>query len=157
MKNLSLIVLKIFLVSGVLLGISSFTSEKNRIAEASMLKVKVTGVKSKEGNVHVLLFDQATGFPSNAAKAYKHVKAEANTGEVTIVIDKIPFGTYSIVAFHDKNSNEEFDKSWFGSPKENYGFSNIPGEYCGTPSFQQTSFKVNQKSSSIAINLMNVD
>jgi uncharacterized protein (DUF2141 family) len=157
MKNPLLTILTIFLVSGVILGISSFTSEKYRIAEVSTLIVKVTGVTSKEGKVHVLLFNQATGYPTNEAKAYKHVKAQANANELTITIDKIAYGTYSIVAFHDKNSNEEFDKSWFGSPKENYGFSNIPGEYCGTPSFQQTSFSVNQKTSIVTINLMNVE
>lgn len=157
MKSLLLLISKVILVSGVVLGISSFTLDNSRVLEESSLKVKVTGINSKEGNVHVLLFNQATGYPTNEAKAYKHVKAQANTNEVTITIDRLPFGTYSIVAFHDKNSNEEFDKSWFGSPKENYGFSNIPGEYCGTPSFQQTSFTVNQKSSAISINLMKVD
>jgi uncharacterized protein (DUF2141 family) len=123
----------------------------------SSLKVKVSGVKSTAGYVHVLLFNQAMGFPTNSAKAYKHVKAKAVPGEVTINVDNIAYGTYSIVAFHDTDADGEFDRSWFGSPQEDYGFSNIPGEFCGTPSFQQTSFRFAQASSTIAVKLMNVD
>lgn len=149
-------IFRALLASIVILGASSFTGKQITIPAETSLKVKVSEVKSAEGNVHILLFNQAAGFPTNPAMAYKHVKCKAASGEVIITIDKIPAGTYSIVAFHDKNVNEEFDKSWFGSPKEDYGFSNIPDEYCGTPSFQQTSFVVNQTASTISVKLISI-
>lgn len=96
------------------------------------------------------------GFPANEEMAYRHVKYKAAKGEVTLEMANIPFGKYAIVSFHDFDGNQRFDKSWFGSPKEDYGFSNIPSEYCGTPSFQQTSFEVNTTNNSISVKLMHI-
>jgi len=145
------------LTFAVLLGASAFTvNQVSETAEAS-LKVKVSGVKTTEGKIHILLFNQAIGFPANPAKAYKKVTVKATSGEVTTTIGMLPAGKYSIVAFHDKNGNDAFDKSWFGSPEEDYGFSNIPGEFCGTPSFQQTSFEVTLSANAITVKLINVE
>ncbi len=150
-------IFKTVLAVAVMLVMYSFTANKFQTPNEISLKVKVSSVKTAEGNIHVLLFNQAVGYPTNPAKAFKHIKGKATAGEVNITIDKLPAGTYSIVAFHDKNANEEFDKSWFGSPKEDYGFSNIPSEFCGTPSFQQTSFVVNPASNSVTVKLMNLN
>ena len=96
------------------------------------------------------------GFPMNEEMAYRHVKCKAEKGEATLDLPNIPSGKYAIVSFHDFDGNNRFDKSWYGSPKEDYGFSNIPGEFCGIPSFQQTTFVVNEASNSISLKLMNI-
>lgn len=150
-------IFKIILLCAAIIGVSSFTEGPFICGVEPFLKVKVSGVKGYEGNIHILLFDQAVGFPTNPAKAYKHIRSKVSLGEVSVTIENVPFGTYAIVSFHDRNSNEIFDKSWFGSPKEDYGFSNIPGEYCGTPSFQQTSFRVDQGANEVEIKLINVE
>lgn len=141
------------LIFGVISALSGFTFKPN--ANTS-LNVTVSGVRNSDGSVHVLLFNSATGYPSNPDRAYKHVKVNAVKGKVVLQLDNIPAGTYSVVSFHDKNNNGSFDKSWFGSPKEDYGFSNIPNEYCGTPSFQQTSFSVSGKNNTVTVKLMNI-
>ncbi len=145
-------IFKTLLAFAVILGASSFTFQST----LTTLKVKVTGIRSADGDVHVLIFNKAMGFPMNEEMAYRHVKCKVAKGEVTIDMANIPSGKYAIVSFHDFDSNNRFDKSWFGSPKEDYGFSNIPGEYCGTPSFQQTSFDANATNSSISVKLMNI-
>jgi uncharacterized protein (DUF2141 family) len=144
---------KIIAVVAVIFLSSSFTQPGGPVG----FKVKVTSIRSAQGSIHVFLFNSAAGYPTNHAKAYKHLVSKAATGEVTFSVGDIPEGTYSIVAFHDKNGNNSFDKTWYGSPKEDYGFSNIPGEFCGTPSFQQTSFKVSAQTNSVTVNLMNMD
>ncbi len=154
MKKKMQIISKVVLTFGIMLGLNGFTS--NKTVNPS-LSVTVSGVESSSGNVHVLLFNNATGYPINPDKAYKHLKAKAVKGQVVLEINNIPSGKYSIVSFHDKNSDGEFNKSWFGSPREDYGFSNIPYEFCGTPSFQETSFSVSEKSKNITVKLINVD
>lgn len=144
--------LKTLLAFAVILGASSFTFQST----LTTLKVKVTGIRSADGDIHVLIFNKATGFPMNEEMAYRHVKCKAAKGEVTIDMANIPSGKYAIVSFHDFDGNNRFDKSWFGSPKEDYGFSNIPNEFCGTPSFQQTCFEVSATNSSVSVNLMHI-
>ena len=156
MKKIVVSTSKVILMYFIVIGASSFTPKHHSKTSETSLQVKVSGIKSATGDVHVLLFNNPTGFPDNPAKAYKHLKGKAIVGELILTMGKIPSGTYSIVAFHDKNSNDHFDKSWFGSPREDYGFSNIPNEFCGTPSFQQTSFIVNQSSNTVSVKLMNV-
>ncbi len=150
MKNR--IIFKTLLAFSVILVASSFTFQSG----LTTLKVKVTGIRSADGDIHVLIFNKPMGFPMNEEVAYRHVKCKAAKGEVTLDIPNILFGKYAIVSFHDFDGNNRFDKSWFGSPKEDYGFSNIPGEFCGTPSFQQTSFVVNETNNSVLVKLMNI-
>jgi uncharacterized protein (DUF2141 family) len=120
------------------------------------LKITVEGIPSTKGQIYVLLFNQAIGFPMNQAKAYKKLKAKVNGNKAGLTAEQIPAGSYAIVAFHDENQNNTFDKSWLGSPRESYGFSSIQDEFCGTPSFQQTSFEVNGKSESVIVKLTNI-
>jgi uncharacterized protein (DUF2141 family) len=106
--------------------------------------------------VFVLLFNQAIGFPMNQAKAYKKLKGKVDGSKVSLMAENLPAGKYAIVAFHDANSNDNFDKSWLGSPRESYGFSSIQDEFCGTPSFQQTSFEVNGKANTVSVKLTSI-
>ena len=144
--------LKTLLAFAVILGASSFTFQSTHTS----LRVKVTGIRSADGDIHILIFNKAMGFPMNEDMAYRHVKCKAAKGEVTLDMANMPSGKYAISSFHDFDGNNRFDKSWFGSPVEDYGFSNIPGEYCGTPSFQQTSFDVNAASNSVSVKLMSI-
>ncbi len=144
------------LVSALAFTITAFTFNQTASTPSSTLKVNVTGITNGEGDIHLLIFNKPMGFPTNEEAAYRHIKQKAASGQISIALADLPNGTYSIVAFHDRNGNQRFDKSWFGSPKEDYGFSNIPGEFCGTPSFQQTSFVVSQTNSSITVKLINI-
>ncbi len=151
MKKQIRVASKIFVGLTALLAIAAFSP-----VPAHLLKVTVAGVRSADGYVHVLLYNNATGYPQNPAMAYKHMKVKAAKGQVAVGVESLPAGSYSIVAFHDQNSNNEFDKSWFGSPREDYGFSNVPGEFCGTPSFQQTSFQLGEGEQTVSVKLISV-
>lgn len=138
------------------LGISVLTSSftKERRVNTSSLSVSVSGIPSVSGNVYFLIYNQAIGYPSNPEKAYKKVITKVTGANQNVVIENLPSGNYSIVAFHDKNANNEFDKTWYGSPKESYGFTNTPNNFCGTPSFQQTSFQYDGKTATVKIQLI---
>jgi uncharacterized protein (DUF2141 family) len=137
-----------------LLGMSAFAPKTN--FGVHNLKISIEGIPTIKGQVYVLLFNQAIGFPMNQAKAYKKFKEKVNGNKLTIQVENLPAGKYAIVAFHDANSNDALDKNWLGSPRESYGFSNIQDEFCGTPSFQQTSFEVNDKSESVVVKFTSI-
>jgi uncharacterized protein (DUF2141 family) len=139
----------------VALGMSVLTTSftKKNYFPNSTLTVTVSGFTSASGNICVLLFNQSAGFPTNPDKAYKVIKTKVVSGAQDISIPDLPQGKYSVVVFHDKNANEKFDKNWLGMPKESYGFTNIPSDYCGTPSFEQTSFQISGNSHAVTIYL----
>lgn len=142
----------LLLALGISVLATSFTKEKT--VTTSSLNVSVSGIPSVLGNVYFLIYNQAIGYPSNPEKAYKKVITKVTGANQIVVIENLPSGNYSIVAFHDKNANNEFDKTWYGSPKESYGFTNTPNNFCGTPSFQQTSFQYNGKVETVKIQLI---
>ena len=145
-------VITLLLALGISVLASSFTNEKK--VNASSLSVSVSGISSVSGNMYFLIYNQAIGYPSNPEKAYKKVITKVTGVNQIIQIENLPSGNYSIVAFHDKNANNEFDKTWYGSPKESYGFTNTPNNFCGTPSFQQTSFQYDGKAAAVKIQLI---
>jgi uncharacterized protein (DUF2141 family) len=66
-----------------------------------------------------------------------------NTAECKI--EGVPFGTYAIKFYHDKNNNKILDKDFIGIPKEEYGFSNNAEAIFGPPEFDEAKFIVNKK------------
>jgi len=66
------------------------------------------------------------GFPSDTRKSFKYLKDSIKDRTSTVIFRNIPFGTFSIIAFHDENNNGKFDKTWYGMPKEGVGVPNNP-------------------------------
>ena len=144
----------LFVVIIASLAITSNYSQTEKQDGNTSLKVEIGNLQSNTGRVTILLFNNAKGFPVNPDLAYKIIRVEISKNKATTNLKGIPNGLYAIVVFHDENVNDKFDKSWFGSPKESYGFSNTPVEFCGTPSFDQTSFVLNNEPKTISINLI---
>jgi uncharacterized protein (DUF2141 family) len=118
------------------------------------LRVSVSALPATDGKVYLLIYNAASGFPSNPDKAYRVVSKSPEAQTTTLTVDNLPHGRYAIVAFHDRNGNTKMDKSFWGSPREPYGFSNIPGEFCGTPSFEQTAVTFDAQNTALSIKLI---
>jgi uncharacterized protein (DUF2141 family) len=144
----------LFVVFIASLAFNSNYKQPEKQAGNTFLQVEIENLPSSDGEVTILLFNNAKGFPVNPDLAYKinHVKISKN--KAITIWKELPKGSYAISVFHDKNGNGEFDKSWFGSPNESYGFSNIPVEFCGTPSFSQTAFSLDNEPETIIIKLI---
>jgi uncharacterized protein (DUF2141 family) len=136
------------------LAVSSNYGQTGKHNKETSLTIEIGNFPNNSGKAVILLYNSAKGYPVNPDLAYKINKTKISNNKASATWTGIPKGDYSISAFHDENDNSEFDKSWFGSPKESYGFSNIPGEFCGTPSFSQTSFKVGDEPKEIVIQLI---
>ncbi len=109
-------------------------------APTSKLTIIVKNLKNADGNVGVTLFDSEEKFLDEGID--KMVKCNAN-GQVEIVYENVPNGTYAVSVMHDENGNGELDTALFGIPTEPYGFSNNARGQFGPPSFEDTKFTLN--------------
>ena len=116
-------------------------------AVAATVTVDVHNIETR-GEMHLAIYDDADVFENDngekggAAKGIIDGVIEAvGTGTATYIFD-LPNGTYAIGIFVDVNYNNEMDRTFFGVPKEQYGFSNDAKGSFGPPSFKQASFTV---------------
>lgn len=114
------------------------------------LEVVVKNVKDAKGNVRVGIFKDQKTFLKEATVG-KVVKASA--GEVTVVFDNVPAGTYGVSVIHDENENGELDSGMFGIPKEGFGFANDAMGMFGPPSFEKASIIIEEGPKIISIGM----
>jgi uncharacterized protein (DUF2141 family) len=87
---------------------------------SNVLHVTITGVKSAAGHVRV---DVCT--EREFLKECRYTGASAAVpGATTVLVAGVPPGRYAVVAYHDKNDNDEVDRNVVGLPTEAVGFSN---------------------------------
>ena len=114
---------------------------------ADTLTITVNNIK-KAGELHVAVYDNAKAFeadrgdkggaaPGIAAGTIEMVEP----GSVTYIYE-LPPGTYAIGIFHDVNLNNKMDNNFFGTPKEQYGFSNNARALLGPPAFEAAMFEL---------------
>jgi uncharacterized protein (DUF2141 family) len=136
--------MKTLLITSLIIGLSL------NVRAQSHFEVTVKNVKDAKGEVRVGLFKDDKTFLKDAWMG-KIVKAA--TGEVKVVFENVPTGTYAISVIHDENENKELDSNFFGIPKEGFGFSNDAMGTFGPPDFAKASFAVTAESKGVTINL----
>ena len=105
------------------------------------LTVYVEGVNRQGGNVGVMIFDNARGWPENNDAAYRAVVVPAHSGTMVVRVT-LPEGEYAIAVGHDVNVNKKVDKNWLGKPTEQWGMSNNPHARVRAPEFSKAEFAV---------------
>ena len=109
---------------------------------SSAIRVSVEGVRNNSGQVGILLFSQAKGFPSDHSAAIRQVMLPARKGKVEAVFEGLPPGTYAIAVMHDENKNQKIDTNMLGIPKEGYGVSNNVKNLLRAPRFEEAAFQL---------------
>jgi uncharacterized protein (DUF2141 family) len=145
---------KMLLCAAFALPIFLFTAFRTNPANSGDWVVSVSNLPATDGKLYLLIYNAPAGFPSNPDKAYRIVSKLPEAQMTSLTVDNLPHGRYAIVAYHDRNDNGKMDKSFWGSPREPYGFSNIPGEFCGTPSFDQTAAVFDAQHTSLSIKII---
>jgi uncharacterized protein (DUF2141 family) len=87
------------------------------------LRVLITGFTSDEGSARAAVYSSEDSF-LDISRAYAKVVLPIEGARCMWVIEDIPYGEYALVAYHDKNNNDQFDTNVVGVPREDYGFSN---------------------------------
>jgi uncharacterized protein (DUF2141 family) len=109
-------------------------------AAAADLSVKLSGIKSADGKVHVQLFSDPDAFPDGNPDQ-KQVVA-ANPEGVTVTFESLEPGEYAVGAFHDANDNGKLDANFMGMPTEDVG--NSGEKALAKPGFEKSKFTVGE-------------
>lgn len=113
------------------------------------LIVKITGIRTAEGNIRVAV---RTGENTIAAAQIAAIDPKTLTAQA--IFENLPEGDYGIAVFHDENKNEKIDFNEMGMPLEGYGHSNNPAKRAGPPDFNETKFVFAAPGTTITINLI---
>jgi len=88
------------------------------------LTVQVTGGASDAGAVWVGLYASEDAFDDGVEVASAMLPlSDAAAGAV---FEGLKPGEYGVIAFHDANGDNDFNRNFIGIPQERYGFSNNP-------------------------------
>lgn len=117
------------------------------------LKVVVTNLKSKTGQVGFFLFNSADGFPSHTEKAILSGFVKVAGSSVEYTFANLAVGTYAIYAFHDEDNNKKLNTNFIGMPKEGIGVSNNAKGHFGPPKYDDAKFIFNKSDQTITLSL----
>lgn len=109
-------------------------------ADAVTVTVNVGEAKTSEGQVVVLLFAGAEGFPDNPEQAFRSASAPLRGGTASVDLE-VPAGRYAIVAFHDADGNGHIKTNVRGGPHGGVAASNWDG---GRPRFARSAIDVSE-------------
>ena len=112
------------------------------------LVLEIPNLRSTRGQIAVLLFQKADGFPKVTDKAVGKWKFPASK---TLYLPNITPGKYALTVLHDENKNARMDVNAVGIPQEGYGFSNNPKAKFGPPSFEEAAFTFDGSAATLSI------
>lgn len=115
------------------------------------LAVEVVGLRNNTGQVGVVLYDSAKGFPDKGKGLRNGISRKIKGKRVRVEFSGLRPGSYAVAILHDENANGEMDFNLIGIPKEGFGFSNDAEVVLGPPSFEDAAFKLILKRSKITI------
>jgi uncharacterized protein (DUF2141 family) len=109
-------------------------------AAAADLTVRIAGIETASGTVHIAVFD-AGGWAENEAAAGGTVAAEEGA-ELTLT--GLQPGAYGIKVYQDVDGNGELNLGMWRIPTEPYGFSNGAPARMGPPKFDKAGFELTE-------------
>jgi uncharacterized protein (DUF2141 family) len=108
------------------------------------LTIVVDGMSSDEGNLGVLVFNDAKGWPEDRTLALRDIAVPAQKGTQILKVPDLPPGKYAVALIHDLNRNHKLDKNFLGYPKEQWGMSNNPHATLKAPPIEKAMFDLSK-------------
>jgi uncharacterized protein (DUF2141 family) len=110
------------------------------------IKVEITGLRNKNGQLVCSLWPGPEGFPRDDSHILKHVTAPIkNASGECVFPGPFPAGDYAVTLFHDEDGSGKFKSNMIGYPLEGYGFSNNVVPQFRAPTFDQCKFHYDGK------------
>lgn len=117
------------------------------------LTIKITQIERPgEGQIVFMLFNQKEGFPEDLQKALYKGRVREFDSEASYTFKSVPFGSYAVAVFQDKNQNDFLDANFVGAPQEPLGTSNM--KMARRPSFRKCAFEFKAKQKTLEIQLV---
>ncbi len=99
--------------------------------------LKLNGIRNSRGQIRILAFGAAKGFPDEPAKALTSHSVMAKEGELLLSLNlNSPTEKLALTVLHDENNDGKLNTNFLGIPKEGIGFSRDPNVWLGKPSFE---------------------
>jgi uncharacterized protein (DUF2141 family) len=134
-------------------AVAAETVQAENPAGSGTITIKITGLRSTNGNLLVALFNAKKGFPGKYENALRQTSIMAAGSEHVVVFSNVPFGVYAVAVRHDENANGKLDTNFLGMPKEGVGTSNNPKSRFGPPSFDDAAFTLDHGAMELNVNL----
>jgi len=116
------------------------------------LIVEIDGFPDSEGYAMVAVFDSESAYKEGGPRAAE-AKIKVVDQKARAELNELPYGTYAVAMYHDRNANGKMDKNAMGIPKEPYGHSNNARGILGPPSYNKAKFELNNPQKKIRIRL----
>lgn len=104
------------------------------------LTVRVLYPASTAGEIWIGLYDSQAAYDGGDEIHSRTISAASD--ELAALIEDLPVGEYGIVAFHDANSDGDFNMNFIGIPAERYGFSNNTRPRFRRATWQEVRFEL---------------
>ncbi len=120
------------------------------------MNVNVTGLRSSQGVVHVLVYSDARAFSSGSVSQLAGYAAfDASASDTSVMIHGVQPGQYAVIVHHDENANDTFDYNG-DVPLEGWGYSNNVGQD-DLPEFSAATFEFGSAQPGQTITMIYVD
>lgn len=122
-------------------------------APASVLEVTVQQLLPQRGELLLVLFDRAEGWPDKPAARLpsRRVKVEGET--MTLKLEGLAPGRWAVMVLQDLNGNGRVDTNLVGLPKEPYGVSNNRLPRLSPPVFEEALVDLGTQGAAVTIQL----
>lgn len=127
-------------------------SDTPQSEETVDLKIMVTNITSLQGTIELGIFNDSENFLQKG-KEYRTYSLKAKHDTVYFLIKDLKKDNYAVSIYHDVNSDSVCNLSFFGIPKEPYGFSKNYKPILSKPSFNNCKINAYQDMS-IGIELL---
>ena len=109
-------------------------------AEGYCLVLKIEGIRNDEGLMRIAVFGNAEDFEQSRDPAVD-VSLQADSTGISHRLCGLSPGRWGLAVFHDEDVDMELD-TFFGIPREGFGFSRNPRIIKGKPGFDDVGFEI---------------
>lgn len=138
-----------FVAAAALMTISPSSADPST---SGALTVRVTSLRSNQGQVGCMVYNSAKGFPTDPSAALQRRWCPIASAVSTCTFDPISAGVYAVACIHDENKNGKLDMGLFG-PKEGTVVSNHAKGFMGPPSFEKAKFSFSGTASEMELRM----
>ncbi|MEM6368135.1 MAG: DUF2141 domain-containing protein [Myxococcota bacterium] len=93
-------------------------------AEDGSIRAQVSGMRSDDGKLACLLFDDKAGWPGKVEAAVAESRVQVSDGQGECVFPAVESDRYAVAVMHDENDDGKMKQNLIGIPREGYGASN---------------------------------
>ena len=120
-------------------------------ALASVLEVTVQQLLPQRGELLLVLFDRAEGWPDKPGASLPSRRVKVEGEAMTLKLEGLAPGRWAVMVLQDLNGNGRVDTNFVGLPKEPYGVSNNRLPRMSPPVFEEALFDLGAQGAAVTI------